>query len=295
MTTYQDMFSDTQDRARVIGQILQSGPRAAGTTLVALVDRDTKSLLGVRSLPTPVPIMDPGHRINERQILRLSDELRGIATDLAPPRPWNGRGWAVPTSELVTVVCRAGPATITTAEQQFHWGWRYSNHGVAAFDGEIFVVTPAGWASLYGEWAGTLPALDAVEDGDQLTPEVQDAELFLAELSAGLLGPHRGECLPCYVYRMLQDYECNGQLRFAGYFREVRAPRATALADRLARQGAYCDCELLLNAYAPRPIFLMPDGEQDSDDVVWPVTLPPCRGVRGGSTRPCELWYGHSW
>ncbi len=56
-------------------------------------------------------------------------------------------------ADLLTVQSRS------PTESQYFFGWRYSNHLTAAFDGDVFVVTPTGWANLLGDWGGTSPAL----------------------------------------------------------------------------------------------------------------------------------------
>ncbi|MFC6707914.1 DUF2695 domain-containing protein [Flexivirga alba] len=70
-------------------------------------------------------------------------------------------------------------------------------------------------------------------------------------------------------------------------FRDRRAPRATALLDRLGRVGAFCDCELFLNGYTVIDELMVrgPDGEWDA-----PADPPDCRHVRRGSIRPCATW-----
>lgn len=74
----------------------------------------------------------------------------------------------------------------------------------------------------------------------------------------------------------------HGDLRWAIRYRDLAAPRATGLERRLAGMGGYCDCEVLMNAYVP----LASVAELGTA----PPELGPCRGVRGGSTRPCTLW-----
>jgi hypothetical protein len=138
---------------------------------------------------------------------------------------------------------------------------------------------------------------NASSDPSGTAPEVQAAERVLADASLALLGPEPRECLLCYVHRMLRDFGCDGRLRFAAHFRDVRAPRATGLERRLGRAGGYCDCEILLNGYDLRPENWVPDAasepeEFDHDDVelTWPRPLPRCAGVRAGSTQTCGLW-----
>lgn len=306
MTTFTETFTGGEDRARVLTEILRLGSAVPGTTLVAHVERATLAVLAVRSLPTPAPVFDDHDCFVAASIQRLSDELCDVAQGLAPTRTWTGRGWSAMTGELVTVVCRTGEAAVSAVEVQYGWGWRYSNHFTAALHGDVYVVTPAGWASLLGEWSGDLPALptDAVSLGG--VPAVQDAERILADASQALLQPDHGECLLCYVHRMLLDFGCNTRLRFATRYRDVRAPRATALERRLARLGGFCDCEILLNGYELRlehhdsdPWSALVDEFTETADLAddpaeteQPSPGPlPCTGVRAGSTQPCSLWW----
>src|SRR5688572_13193504 len=70
-----------------------------------------------------------------------------------------------------------------------------------------------------------------------------------------------GECLVCYVDRMVHEVGCDTTLRFATWYRDQRAPRATALRDRLGQVGGYCDCEVLMNGWWPHPRFWTPARE----------------------------------
>jgi hypothetical protein len=104
-----------------------------------------------------------------------------------------------------------------------------------------------------------------------------------------------GECLLCYVYRML-EFGCIG-LRWALAYRDAVAPRATALKDRLGSKGGYCDCEIFLNAYELAPQYwIVPEEVEDElgyvvqEDPSYPEVLPACHGVRGGSVQGCSLW-----
>jgi uncharacterized protein DUF2695 len=101
-------------------------------------------------------------------------------------------------------------------------------------------------------------------------------ETDLAETSRQLSEPGERECLRCYLVRMLDAFGCNGTHRWTERWRDLRAPRATALVERLARRGGICcDCEVILNVYRDYP---------DSPEPL------PCAGVRrAGSTQPCNL------
>lgn len=124
---------------------------------------------------------------------------------------------------------------------------------------------------------------------------IDETEHYLRALAAELTDPRPGECLLCYVYRML-EHGCTG-LRWARLYRDLRAPRATALERRLGDRGGFCDCEIFLNGFDLRPEYLVPereyvdaDGVVTSTDPMYPSLMPACLGARRGSTRPCGLW-----
>lgn len=123
---------------------------------------------------------------------------------------------------------------------------------------------------------------------------ITSTEDQLRELAVSLTDVRDGECLLCYVYRML-ELGCSG-LRWAGRYRDIRAPRATGLERRLGTMGGFCDCEIFMNAYEPIAAVCTPpptaaDGDRDEvAEPEWPEQLPPCRGARGGSTQPCSMW-----
>lgn len=111
-------------------------------------------------------------------------------------------------------------------------------------------------------------------------------ERELHDVSRRLTEPRDRECLPCYVYRLL-EYGCTG-LRWATRYRDLQAPRATALERNLMSKGAGCDCEIFYNAYSYRPAYLVVDPETGDRD--FPQDPPDCLGVGRGSTQPCDLW-----
>lgn len=116
----------------------------------------------------------------------------------------------------------------------------------------------------------------------------------MRDLAAAVLTPHEHECLCCYVVRMLNDYPCDGSHRHALRYRDLMAPRATALLTRLERVGACCcDCELFVNGYWlrswVRQYAELGDIEDDHGQAGY-VNLPACQGVRRGSVRPCGNW-----
>lgn len=156
-------------------------------------------------------------------------------------------------------------------------------------------------------------------------PITAEAEAFVRSLLDDWLAPHPRECLACYLDRAVETFGCGGDLRHAQRYRDERAPRATALERRLEAGGGYCDCEVLMNAVEPaRRLWQSPpralpvapavtddsgvgDDALDDDpldaDADWyddrydeapelepPLTMPPCTGVRRGSTQPCDNW-----
>lgn len=104
---------------------------------------------------------------------------------------------------------------------------------------------------------------------------VHHLEAELVEMSRSLTKPGDRECLRCYLLRMLNEFGCSGAMRWTEYWRDLRAPRAQALARRLGTRGGFCDCEVILNVY---PHY----------NEAWQHF--PCVGVsRRGSTKPCSL------
>ena len=116
----------------------------------------------------------------------------------------------------------------------------------------------------------------------------QEAEAIVRALASDATQPQPGECLACYVARMLEEFGCDCTLRFARHYRDLRAPRASGLERRLGALGGFCDCEIFLNGLR---LF---DRTQKDDPSGSPM-LPACRGVRRGSTRPCALWARQRW
>ncbi len=142
-----------------------------------------------------------------------------------------------------------------------------------------------------------LTAMTITPRPDAADAAVRLAEEVLAQAAAAVIGPDVGECLVCYVHRMMTEFDCDRSLRFALHFRDVRAPRATALARRLVSWGGYCDCEVFLNAFDLHPKYWAPEVIHDNGncpgigDSTWPDPLPACLRVRAGSTQPCALWW----
>jgi hypothetical protein len=129
-------------------------------------------------------------------------------------------------------------------------------------------------------------------------PIIDQAEQFVRELAEELIRVRDGECLCCYVARQVEQLGCDGTHRHAFAYRDSKAPRATALGDKLSRIGACCcDCELFMNAYALQLRFWTPGREVEDEDgfvtyieAKQPDELPPCAGVRRGSIQPCGNW-----
>ena len=79
--------------------------------------------------------------------------------------------------------------------------------------------------------------------------DVQSIELELQELSEAVTAPAAGECLSCYLERMLGHFGCAGH-RFT---RRWARSRSRGTEDGLvrwaaARGGCCCDCEVVMNS-----------------------------------------------
>lgn len=123
-----------------------------------------------------------------------------------------------------------------------------------------------------------------------------EVESWLRVVAAGMTQPRPRECLLCFTRRMLEEFGCDNTLRFARRFRDLRAPRAVGLERRLGQKGGFCDCEVFLNGWVPTRRLWTPAREVEHEgyvevfDAEPPEELPPCEGVRVGSTQPCTLW-----
>lgn len=132
-----------------------------------------------------------------------------------------------------------------------------------------------------------------------MNPDLIEAEALeiIANASEEILAPYAGECLVCYVFRQIRQFGCHGTHRFSAHYRTERAPRATALFERLARKGACCcDCEMFLNTYCLQTHLATVEGVWLEYRYHLPVEtldirpVPPCARVRAGSTQPCANW-----
>ncbi len=112
------------------------------------------------------------------------------------------------------------------------------------------------------------------------------AERIVRSFAISLTYPRPGDCLFCYVARMLGEVGCDNTLRFASYYRDRSAPRATSLEHRLGNMGGFCDCEIFLNAMTVAPYLR---GEDDEGNEI-AYDVPDCLGVRRGSTQSCGHW-----
>ena len=81
----------------------------------------------------------------------------------------------------------------------------------------------------------------------------EQAVWLIRSMARRLTQPRAGECLVCYVARMLDEFGCDTTLRFARNYRDQMAPRATKLERRLGDMGGFCDCEIFLNGMRLAP------------------------------------------
>jgi hypothetical protein len=116
---------------------------------------------------------------------------------------------------------------------------------------------------------------------------VHRLEEEIAGLARLLTAPRMGECVFCFTNRMVVDHGCDHTLRWVRRWRELRAPRATALLRRLRARGAFCDCEVFANGW---DVTVQTVHDPVTGEECWPPEVTGCRGVRPGSAQPCTLW-----
>lgn len=110
--------------------------------------------------------------------------------------------------------------------------------------------------------------------------ELEDALKVVKQLL-----PPRYECLACYLNRMLASRNCTG-LKWCTTYRDLRAPRATAMERKFPALGGYCDCEVQANIFRINDALWSSAEGGSADDAY----VPACHKVRLGTIKPCELW-----
>jgi hypothetical protein len=138
------------DPERTLRDIEAWFPFELDRVIVAAVELDTQRVTDVRVAATGTP---------PEEYPCGSDLVRALAEDMIPERWAAGRERPRMTHVLVTVVCREGRVVFTSRENAWHRAWRYSNHLRAAFQGDVYVVTPHGWGGSVDERAGLEPRL----------------------------------------------------------------------------------------------------------------------------------------
>jgi hypothetical protein len=86
----------------------------------------------------------------------VSDLLRRAATAL-----WgdDDPGWQRPEHAFVTTIVRDGRVVFGPGEYDVLAAWRYSNHCLPVFGGDLVLVTQHGWRTFAEDLCGALPAL----------------------------------------------------------------------------------------------------------------------------------------
>lgn len=102
-----------------------------------------------------------------------------------------------------------------------------------------------------------------------------------------VLDPQEGECVLCFVTRAVGELGCDGSLRWADRFVQVRVPPATGTVRRLQTRGE-CDCVVVGRGYDLVREQLVRDVH--TDELARPERMPACAGVRRTSARPCRHW-----
>lgn len=200
-------------------------------TYLARVDGpyEAQRLGGVTVLwDEPAPDETKRTRLTERALERLD-------FCWMPSRDYRSRPLAVP------VVVRPGSAWPGWDEEEALLGLRYGSNSADVRQGDVLTVTARGWFSFLDELWGTTPCAQWVSPG---------AGGALLD-SAAPAGPQGGECLPCFLRRVIDDRGCEGLCLTHEWqrFQRRRGVRTSGLTAYLKRNGGFCDCEVLMNVY----------------------------------------------
>jgi len=87
-------------------------------------------------------------------------------------------------------------------------------------------------------------------DAEEFDTIVADeAAEYLRGIEAADQGPRRGECLRCYLDRMVIAHGCDDTTRFTRrWLTWAGMPDPKAVAEWLEAAGGYCDCEVIATA-----------------------------------------------
>jgi hypothetical protein len=141
------------DPERMLREVQAHHPFELGTVLIAALDLGDQHVTGVRALGP-----DALDGVSADVMSSMGSEIvRKVAEELVPERWANGSEGNGITHLLVTVVCREGRVVPSRRENDWAVAWRYANHFRAAFDGDIYVVTPHGWTGCMDHRAGYEP------------------------------------------------------------------------------------------------------------------------------------------
>ena len=80
-----------------------------------------------------------------------------------------------------------------------------------------------------------------------------EAEQYLRSLAAESATPHAGECLRCYVRRMVSRRGCDNGMRWVRRWQGATARAHPGLIRQLERQGGYCDARSCSTSSATSP------------------------------------------
>jgi hypothetical protein len=139
---------DIKDPDLLIRAVAELVPLAEDTAYVVLVRRPStqQEIVEIRKLDLPALLDDDDD---------ISDELRDAV-----------RSFGVPDTReclhaVVTVLVRPGLCVMGPNEAVWLKGWRYANHFVRAFDGDLILVTEHGWTDFMTRFAGHAPRMES--------------------------------------------------------------------------------------------------------------------------------------
>ena len=91
-----------------------------------------------------------------------------------------------------------------------------------------------------------------------------EAEQYLRAVTSRPEPPRDGECLRCYLRRMLPAHGCDGKHRLVKVWQRHRTEVGPGLLRWLDERDGFCDCEVVMNVFgdeladAPDPPPLCP-------------------------------------
>lgn len=138
-----------RDPGEVLADVMERHPLSEGDAVLALVENPSgrQRVTQVEVLPAPARIEDC-HEVSDllcETVRRMPIPARGPSTRID--------------HAVMTILVRRGLTVFGRNESNWFYGWRYSNHLIDAYTGDVVLVTEHGWRDFMTDWGDHYPRI----------------------------------------------------------------------------------------------------------------------------------------